>query len=321
MERNTIAKKVIEIESNSVLEQINHLDLNFYNAVSLIKKCIGHIVIIGIGKSGLIGRKISATMSSVGIPSIFLHPSECLHGDFGSILFNDIVIVISYSGNTEEIKKILLILKNMKIKVIAMTGKPKSSIWNNVDCIIDCSVTKEACPYNLVPTSSTTAMIVIGDALAINVSILKGFKREDLAKLHPFGSIGKKLTMQVIDFMRTGDNNPIVNQKDIVEFAISIMSKTKIGATSVVNDSGELIGFFTDGDLRRCIKFDKNLLKKKISFFMTKKPKVVNPEMIIIDAINIMKKNNIDNIPVINEKNEPIGILDQCDLLSSGLID
>jgi arabinose-5-phosphate isomerase len=321
MKNNIIAKNVIEIESNAVLEQINHLDLNFYNAISLIKECIGHVVIIGIGKSGLIGRKISATMSSVGIPSMFLHPSECLHGDFGSILFNDIVIVISYSGNTEEIKKILLILKNMKIKVIAMTGKPKSLVWNNVNCIIDCSVTKEACPYNLVPTSSTTAMIAIGDALAINVSILKGFKREDLAKLHPFGSIGKKLTMQVVDFMRTGDKNPIVKQKDIIEFAISIMSKTKIGATSVVDDIGKLVGFFTDGDLRRCINFDKNLLKKKISFFMTKNPKVVNPEMIIIDAIDIMKNNNIDNVPVVNEKNEPIGILDQCDLLSSGLID
>ncbi|MDR1928511.1 MAG: SIS domain-containing protein [Endomicrobium sp.] len=193
MRKFKLAEKIIELEAQAIKEQVRHLDSNFNNVIYMIKKCTGHVVIMGIGKSGLVGKKISATMSSVGIPSIFLHPTECLHGDLGTFMKNDIVIILSYSGETEEIKNILPILRKMKMKIIAITGHPNASIWHNSDYIINCYVTKEACPHNFTPTSSTIAMLAMGDALAITVSNLKKIKVEYLSLLHPSGAVGKKL--------------------------------------------------------------------------------------------------------------------------------
>ncbi|MDR1474806.1 MAG: KpsF/GutQ family sugar-phosphate isomerase [Endomicrobium sp.] len=314
-----IAKAVIEAESQAVKDQLKHLDSNFERAVSLIKECKGHVVVVGLGKSGLVGRKISATMSSIGIPSLFLHPAEGLHGDLGMIMKEDVIIMLSYSGETEEVKKILPALIRMEISIIAMTGKPKALAWKDVNCIIDCSVEKEACPYNLAPTSSTTALIAMGDALALTVSSLKGFKKEHLAVLHPLGAIGKRLTMRVSDLMRKGKHNPVIKQNAIVEDALLVMTGTRVGAVSIVNDDGKIIGFFTDGDLRRHLHNDGNLLKKNISFVMTKSPKVITSEILAIEAVEILKKYNIDNIPVVNESKEPVGILDQGDLLAEGI--
>ncbi|MDR2399854.1 MAG: KpsF/GutQ family sugar-phosphate isomerase [Endomicrobium sp.] len=314
-----IAKAAIEAESQAVKDQLKHLDSNFERAVSLIKDCKGHVVIVGLGKSGLVGRKISATMSSIGIPSLFLHPAEGLHGDLGMIMKEDVIIMLSYSGETEEVKKIIPALIRMEISIIAMTGKPKALAWKDVNCIIDCSVEKEACPYNLAPTSSTTALIAMGDALALTVSSLKGFKKEHLAVLHPLGAIGKRLTMRVSDLMRKGKHNPVIKQNAIVEDALLVMTGTRIGAVSIVNDDGKIIGFFTDGDLRRHLHNDGNFLKKNISFVMTKSPKVITSEILAIEAAEILKKYNIDNIPVVNESKEPVGILDQGDLLAEGI--
>jgi arabinose-5-phosphate isomerase len=319
MQKFKIAKETLEVEAQAVLEQIKHLDSNFDKAVSLMKSCKGHVVVMGLGKSGLIGRKISATMSSVGIPSMFLHPAEGLHGDLGMLVKDDVLIMLSYSGETEEIKKVLPVLRKMKIKVIVMTGKTKAQVWQNSDCIIDCSIEKEACPYNLAPTSSTTAMLAMGDALALTVSHLKGFKKEHLAMLHPLGAIGKKLTMQVRDIMRKGKQNPIVQQIATVEDALLVMTGTRAGATSIVDDKGKIIGFFTDGDLRRHLQSDEKILKKKITDVMTKNPRVVMPEIMAVEAAEILKKYNIDNIPVVNECGEPLGILDQGDLLTEGI--
>ena len=314
-----IAKETLETESKAVRDQIKHLDENFDKAVLLIKNCKDRVVVMGLGKSGLIGRKISATMSSIGIPSVFLHPSESLHGDLGSLMKGDVAIMLSYSGETGEIKRVMPVLSAMKIKVIVMTGKPKASVWQNSDCIIDCSVEKEACPYNLAPTSSTTAMLAMGDALALTVSKLKGFTKESLALFHPLGAIGKRLTMQVKDIMRRGKQKPVVAKNATVEDALLVMTGTRVGAAIIVNAQGKLIGFFTDGDLRRHLQKDEKILKRKIAEIMTKNPRTVDPAMMAVDAAKILKEYNIDNIPVVDASGKPLGILDQGDLLAEGI--
>ncbi|MDR1433851.1 SIS domain-containing protein [Candidatus Endomicrobiellum devescovinae] len=314
-----IAKATLESEAQAVKDQLKHLDSNFEEAVSLIKDCKGHVVVVGLGKSGLVGRKISATMSSIGIPSVFLHPAEGLHGDLGMIMSDDVVIMLSYSGETEELKRLLPTLIRMKVAIIAMTGKPKALIWKNINCIIDCSVEREACPYNLAPTSSTTALLAMGDVLALTVSNLKGFKKEHLAVLHPLGAIGKRLTMHVGDLMRKGKQNPVVKQNVNVEDAIIVMTSTRVGAVSIVDDAGKIVGFFTDGDLRRHLHSDEKLLKKSITSVMTKSPKVITSKILAIEAAEVLKKYNIDNIPVVDEDRKPIGILDQGDLLAEGI--
>ena len=309
----------LKLEATAVKDQIEHLDKQFIEAVYAIEKTSGRVVVIGLGKSGIIGKKIAATMASIGVPAIFLHPAECLHGDLGMIMKNDIVLMLSYSGETEEIKQLLPVLQKMKIKIIAMTGKVNSKVWTGCDVIINSSVKKEACPFNLAPTSSTTAMLALGDALALIVSENKGFKKENFAMLHPLGAIGKKLTMDVKAIMRKGGANPVVKETATVEEALFVMTGTRVGATSVVNKSGKLVGFFTDGDLRRQIQLHDNLLKKKISEVMTKKPSTIKPDMLAVDAAKILQEKNIDNIPVVDNNNKPIGILDERDLLSEGI--
>lgn len=309
----------LNLEAQAIIEQIPHLDDNFIQAVSLIEKTTGRVIVMGLGKSGLIGRKIAATMSSVGIPSLFLHPAECLHGDLGMIMKNDVVLMLSYSGETDEIKQVLPVLHRMKIKIIVMTGKIKSQVWQGCYLIINSEIKKEACPYNLAPTASTSAMLALGDALALVVSERKGFKKENLALLHPLGSIGKKLTMDVTAIMRKGKANPVINEKSTVKDALLVMTGTRVGATSVVNKSGKLIGFFTDGDLRRQVQIYKNILNLKITEVMTKNPLTVTPDMLAVDAAKILQEKNIDNIPVVDKNNKPLGILDERDLLSEGI--
>jgi len=321
MKKINIQKAIdtLKLEASAVKDQIEHLDKQFTEAVYAIEKTSGRVVVIGLGKSGIIGKKIAATMASIGVPAIFLHPAECLHGDLGMIMKNDIVLMLSYSGETEEIKQLLPVLQKMKIKIIAMTGKVNSKVWAGCDIIINSSVKKEACPFNLAPTSSTTAMLALGDALALVVSERKGFKKENFAMLHPLGAIGKKLTMDVKAIMRKGGANPIVKETATVEEALFVMTGTRVGATSVVNKHGKLVGFFTDGDLRRQIQQNDNLLKKKISEVMTKKPSTIKPDMLAVDAAKILQEKNIDNIPVVDNNNKPIGILDERDLLSEGI--
>lgn len=313
------AKDTLLIEAQAVKDQINHIDENFVKAVSLIESSSGRVVIIGLGKSGHIGRKIAATMASIGVPSIYLHPAECLHGDLGMIMKDDVVVLLSYSGETEEIKQVLPVLQRMKLKTIAITGRVNSQTWKNCDVIIDSSVEKEACPFNLAPTASTTALLALGDALALVLSERRGFKKEDFAIFHPLGAIGnkiKRLTMKVKDIMRQGKANPIVKDTATVQDALLIMTGTRVGATSVVDDNGKLLGFFTDGDLRRQIQLHDDLLKKKISEVMTKNPSTITPEMLVLDAEKILQEKNIDNIPVVDENNKPVGILDERDLFS-----
>ncbi len=313
------AVDTLKLEAQAIIDQISHLDDNFVKAVSLIEKTPGRVIVMGLGKSGLIGRKIAATMSSVGVPAVFLHPAECLHGDLGMIMKNDVVLMLSYTGETDEIKQVLPVLQRMKIKIIVMTGRIKSQVWQGCDLIINSAIQKEACPYNLAPTSSTSAMLALGDALALVVSERKGFKKENLALLHPLGAIGKKLTMDVSAIMRKGKANPVVKENATVKDALLVMTGTRVGATSVVNKSGEITGFFTDGDLRRQVQVHKNILDLKITEVMTKNPLTVSPDMLAVNAAKILQEKNIDNIPVVDKNNKPLGILDERDLLAEGI--
>jgi arabinose-5-phosphate isomerase len=314
------AKNTLVIESDSIKYQINHIDGMFVKAVEYISKCTGRLVVMGIGKSGLIGRKIAATMSSLGIPSVFAHPAECLHGDLGMLMPNDLVLMLSYTGESEEIKKVILAIKHLDIPIIAMTGKPNSSTWSKTDIVINTRVKKEACHFNLAPTASTTAMLAMGDALALCSSEKKGFKKEHLAKFHPGGGIGKQLTVKVKDIMRKGRENPVISENKLVNDVLFVMTRTRLGAANIVDKSGRLSGFFTDGDLRRKSQKDKTLFNKRLSDVMTRSPLTIEPDMLASDAAALLRTRKVDNIPVVDAKNRPIGVLDAQDLIREGIV-
>ncbi|OGS20876.1 MAG: hypothetical protein A2252_00575 [Elusimicrobia bacterium RIFOXYA2_FULL_39_19] len=316
------AKTIFEVESQAVKEQINSLNNDFFNSVLLINSVSsksGRVVVTGMGKSGLIGRKIAATFSSLGIPSIFVHPAEIVHGDMGMMTKIDLVIALSYSGESEEVKKILPYIKTMGLKIISITGRVNSFITKFADYVLYTPVKKEACPYNLVPTASTTAMLAMGDALALSAAKMRGFKKEDFAKFHPGGNLGSKLTLKVEKLMHTGKENPVIAENLKVKDALKVMTQTKLGAVSIVNAKGKLTGYFTDGDLRRNLQNDRNLLDRRISEVMTKNPKCITANKLAVDAVEIMNRYNCDNLPVIDKAGKPIGIIDERDLIVAGI--
>ncbi len=313
------AKKVLEIESEAIKNLIEQLDDNFSQAVELISKCKGRVIVTGMGKSGLIGRKITSTLSSTGTSAFFIHPVEGMHGDMGMVMKEDIVLALSYSGETEEMKKILPLIKRLGVRLITFTGNPDSSLAKESDAVLNAKVKREACPFNLAPTASTTAMLALGDALAIALLNKKGFKEADFARLHPAGVIGKKLLLRVEDVMRKGEENPLIDEDKRVREALFVMTSTRLGAVSVVNKEGKLIGFFTDGDLRRHLQKDKDLLERKISSVMTKKPTTITKRKLATEAVRILQEKRFDNIPVVDEDNCPIGIVDERDLLKEGI--
>ncbi|MEE9316524.1 MAG: KpsF/GutQ family sugar-phosphate isomerase [bacterium] len=314
------AKKVLKIEARAIKNLISTIDRNFEKAVEIAASCKGRIVVMGMGKSGLIGKKIAATLASTGTPAFFLHPAEGILGDVGMMTEGDLVLALSHSGETEEIEKLLPVIRRMNLKLIAITGKPKSKLAKKSDLVINVKVKEEACPYNLVPTASTTAMLAMGDALAISLLKRKKFKKEDFARLHPGGILGKRLLLKVKDIMRKGKDNPVIHQEKTVREALLVMTKTRLGATSVVDGSGKLVGFFTDGDLRRRLQKDEKILNKKIHTVMTKNPKTITHDILAIEAAKMMQEKKFDNIPVIDGKNYPVGIVDERDLLSEGIL-
>jgi arabinose-5-phosphate isomerase len=315
-----IAKKVIKTETNALLNLYENISFDFEKAVNIVKKCKGKIVIIGLGKSGLIGQKISATLSSTGTPSIYLHPVEAAHGDLGVIMKKDVVVVISQSGETEEITDILPALKNLKIPVIAITGNKNSTLSKNADCVIDSFVKEEACPMGLAPTASTIVQLAIGDALAIALLKLKKFKKEDFARLHPGGTLGKKLTLKVKDIMHTGDELPVVKKDTVLKDALLVMTKKRFGCVAVVDKNNKLCGIFTDGDLRRLIEKDVNPFSFKMSSIMILKPKMVNGEELVVRALDIMEKNKITVLLIPDKQKRLKGIIHLHDILSSGIV-
>lgn len=308
------AKEVFISEETALKDTAKLLGKNFIQAVNLVSKTGGRLVVVGIGKSGHIGRKISATLASTGTPSFFVHPTEALHGDLGMITEKDIVLALSFSGETEELSKILTPLKKENIKIIALTGHKNSTLGKIADICLEVKVKREACPYNLAPTSSTTAMLALGDALALCLMEIKNFHKEDFALFHPGGTLGKLLTYKVKDLMFK-DKNPIVLESATVQDALFVMTKNKTGAAAIVDRKGLLKGFFTDGDLRRLLQKKQKVLDLKITKVMTKKPFAFSQEMSAIEAAKIINARKFDNAPVVDKKNKVIGFLDQDNLI------
>ncbi len=285
-----IAKRTLKIEAEAIKSLMRRINKDFNTAVDLLYKCKGKVVVTGIGKSGLIGQKIASTLTGTGTPAFFLHPAEGIHGDLGILSKNDIVIAISNSGETEEILKILPSIKRLGIKLIAMTGGLKSNLAKAADVILDTSVKEEACPLNLAPTASTTATLALGDALAVALLELRGFKEEDFALIHPGGALGKKLLLRVSDLMHTGSEIPLVKINTKMKEVLLEMTSKRFGITGVLNDAGELIGVITDGDLRRALEKYPDILERTSAEIMTTSPKKIEKTALAAKALKIMEE-------------------------------
>jgi arabinose-5-phosphate isomerase len=312
------AKRTIKIESNSISQIASQLDKSFITLCDKVIKCDGKFIVMGVGKSGHIAQKISATLSSTGTPSIFIHPTEAAHGDMGLIDKKDIVLLISNSGETDEIINILPSLKRHCKEIASLTSNNKSSIAKSADIKIQLKSKKEACPLNLAPTSSTTNALVFGDALAIALLEAKGFTQKDFASSHPAGKLGKKLITQVEDLMHKGNAVPKVSADTILDKALLEITKKNLGITLIVEKT-RLVGIFTDGDLRRCINKKVDIQNTKIKDVMTKKFKTINSDALAIDAANIMEDNKIFTLVVI-DKNKHIGVISMHDLIEARIL-
>jgi len=318
----SIAKNLIKIEAQAVSLMLERIDENFEKAVNLIIGCSGHLILTGIGKSGLISKKISSTMSSTGTPSIYLHPGDAIHGDLGKMKQGDILLFISNSGETAEIKKIIPYINKKKILKIGLVGKTNSTLGRNADICIDTSVNKEACSLNLAPTASTAAALAIGDALALTVSKLKGFNKNDFAENHPGGDLGKKLLLTVEDICHKNEDIPLINKSKSIKEALLIISEKGLGAVGVVDDRNKLVGIITDGDVRRSLEnFGDDLFKKTANFIMSKNPKWIKSETLAIEALEKMEKCGITSLFIFSTKEEKelTGIVHIHDILRAGL--
>jgi arabinose-5-phosphate isomerase len=313
-------RDVIRLEAQAVRAQLGHVTARYAEAVRLITRCAGRVVVLGVGKSGLIGRKITATLASTGTPSTFVHPSEGMHGDLGMITPRDVVLALSYSGETEELKRLLPSIQAMHVPLIAVTGHPHSKLARAATVPLIISIRREACRYNVTPTTSTTAMLAVGDALAMAVMDARGFQEEDFAKLHPGGVLGKRLLWTVKEVMHRGRENPVVREDKLVREALAVMTRTRLGAASVVDTGGHLVGYFTDGDFRRLAPQDPLILQKKVKQVMTVRPHVVASDTRIGEAAELLRRYRCDNLPVVDARNHPVGILDERDLLAEGLL-
>ncbi|MDR1124233.1 MAG: KpsF/GutQ family sugar-phosphate isomerase [Elusimicrobiota bacterium] len=308
------AREVISAEECALKTAADGIGADFIKAARTVAAGNGRLIVAGLGKSGHIGRKLAATLASTGTPSFFVHPTEALHGDLGMITKHDIVLALSYSGQTEEVNRILEPLKKAGVKIIAMTGNKNSGLAKLADMLLPVCIKREACPYNLAPTSSTTAMLAVGDALAITLMKMRGFKAEDFAVFHPGGSLGKLLTQHVKDIMFKG-KNPTVPLTAAVQDALLVMTKNKSGAASVVDARGRLKGYFTDGDLRRAIQRRRNILNAKITEVMTKNPFAFTQDIKAVDAAKIISERKFDNAPVVDAAGKVIGFLDKDNLI------
>jgi len=315
-----IAKKVLRIERDALSALVKRIDANFEKVVNVMYRVSGRIIVTGMGKPGFIAQKISATLSSTGTPSLYLHPAEALHGDLGRVTKDDLILALSNSGETEEMVKFLPIVKRIGAKLVAMTGNVKSCLARNADHVIDVSVKREACSLGLAPTTSTTAMLAMGDALAIALLDKKGFKEKDFAFYHPGGILGKRLILKVSDIMRKGSEKAVVKESDKVKKVLLAITKARAGSASVVDAKGRLVGIFTDGDLRRHIELKPSLIECEVRHVMTKNPATITGERLAAEAFDILRSKRIDELPVVDEKKRPIGLLDVQDLLKAGLV-
>ncbi len=314
------ARQVLETESRAIRGLIPQIGKNFEKAVNAMASCQGRVIVTGMGKPGFIARKIAATLASTGTPSLFVHPAEAVHGDFGMVTGKDVLIAISQSGETEEIVRMISTVKKTGIPMIALTSNPGSTLARHADIILNLAVTKEACPLNLAPSASTTAALAMGDALALSLLKKKGFRAEDFAELHPGGSLGKKL-LKVKDLMRTGKGNPVVRIRTSVRQALLSITAARAGSCTIVDGKGKLVGIFTDGDLRRHLRDNgEMILKKPIEDLATRNPLVINEEKLAAEALHILKSRKIDELPVVDSKGRAVGLLDVQDLLKAGFV-
>jgi len=312
-------KEVILIEGNAILNLVNSIDWQFVKAVKEIYNSKGRVVFTGMGKSGLIARKIVATLNSTGTAAIFMHPTDALHGDLGMVRKDDIVIIISKSGNTEELLRLIPMFKRINVTLIGMLGSLDSKLAKECDIILNISVKEEACPYDLAPTASTTAALVMGDALAMVLLEMRGFTEEDFAMLHPGGSLGKRLSLHIEEIMIKGKDIPVVKENTSLKDTIYEISSKRLGTTCVVNDEGILTGIITDGDLRRLLEKTLDIKNLTAGDVMTRKPKTITKDKLASFAIQQMENYKITSLIVVDENYKPEGIVHLHDLVKLGL--
>ena len=311
------AREVFDIELAALKAVRAQLDKSFDDAVETIiaaLKSRGKIVIVGIGKSGNVGAKIAATLTSTGSTAVVLNSVDALHGDVGIVNDGDVILALSYSGESDELLNLLPALKRFSVKIISFTGNVKSSLARHSDLALSVKVPKEACPFNLAPTSSTTATLVLGDALAMAILQARGFKQKDFAKYHPSGAIGRAMLLKVGEIMRCGERNAVAGEHLTVKEALLVMTRAKSGSLAVVNARGKLAGIFTDGDFRRHMAKDEKLLSQPLKKIITRNPICVRDTALAVEALKIFNERNIDDLIVVNAKHEPVGLVDSQDL-------
>ena len=315
-----LAREVLQIEADAVMAQSQRLDETFERACDILLHCEGRVVVIGMGKSGHIGSKVAATLASTGTPAFFVHPGEASHGDLGMITKYDVVLALSFSGETGEILSLLPVIKRLGVPLISITGAEKSTLATMSDVHLHLIVEKEACPMNLAPTASTTATLALGDAIAISLLTTKGFKKEDFALSHPGGSLGRRLLLHVDDIMHVDDDLPRVSEDTLIKDALLEMTNSRLGMTTIVAADGSLLGIYTDGDLRRTLEAHVDVHETAIAEVMTRDATTVNSGILAFEALRIMEEKKINGLIIVDEDNKPVGALNMYDLLKAGVV-
>lgn len=316
---NKLAKEVLQIEADAILRLKDNINGEFEKAIEILYACKGRVIITGMGKSGLIGKKIAATLTSTGTPSYFLHPAESTHGDSGIMTKQDVVIAISNSGETQELLNLLPLIKRFGISLIAMTGGLNSTLSNSAEVTVDIGVEKEACPLNKAPTASTTATLAMGDALAVCLLDKRGFTEEDFLTFHPSGALGKGILYNVGELMMLGENLPIANENDQFTQVIELISEKKLGLAIITDDNGLMVGVMTDGDIRRTLLKGIDTKNLPINQVMSQNPKTITPKALAAGALHLMEKYSITALAVVDESRKPVGVLHIHDLLKAGV--
>jgi arabinose-5-phosphate isomerase len=314
-----LARKVLETEAAAILALVDRLDDRFERAVRLLLECRGRVIVTGMGKSGIICRKIAATLSSTGTPAFFLHPAEAIHGDLGVLQSEDVIVALSHSGETDELLRLLETIKRLGARMIVITGEPHSTLGKAADVTLDCHVSKEACPLNLVPTASTTAALALGDALAMTLLVNKGFRQEDFANLHPGGKLGKRL-MRADQLMHAGEHAPVVKAGAEMREVIYEISRRKLGMSCVVDASDTLVGIITDGDLRRHMADTSDLLARRAEDVMTRNPVTIAPDTLAVEILNMLERRKITSVVVVDANRHVLGVVHLHDLWRTEMI-
>ena len=314
------ARRTLELETSALQEVSRHLDHHFNQACELILACQGRVIVTGMGKSGHIANKLAATLASTGTPAFFMHPGEASHGDLGMVTRSDLLLALSNSGETQEVTSLLPLLKRLGIPVISMTGAPSSTLAQEANVHLNVSISREACPLNLAPTSSTTASLALGDALAIALLEARGFGADDFALSHPGGSLGRRLLLRVADIMHTGEAIPSVSAEASLREALLEITRKGLGFTCILDEQKRLLGVYTDGDLRRTLDLAQNLHQLKVADVMTPGGKTINAELLAAEAVHLMEASEINALAVTNSDQQVVGALNMHDLLKAGVI-